>query len=1405
MMVVKMKGMQRNLNWANTKRAAALLLSLIILLSMFSMLAVSAETGCSVTITGNDEEVYYAGEAAPFAIHIDTFGLDISDSLVNPVLTLYYDTSDIEGATLEPAINVESAPGPLSKIPMDIDAEASTVTWHLDDLPKGTEFTLLGDISMPEDGTPAGYLLTLRAVLTSDSHSPVESEIVIEWQCGERETEEDVAGDEPIFALSEMDPPEGTETSYGATILRDDLGYEVYYVGTTAHFKIHVEVSGLDMSDILINPVLTLYYDTSDIEGATQKPTVFVQDILSSLLKSPKITDAAASTITWNLNDLMGGTDFLMLGEIIMPKDTTPMGYPLKLKAVLTSDSHPPVESEIVIKWQYDKKVPEKVITKNDAVHEIGHIGGVNNYMVFAGLSYEEGDDRFIDPGYTWPVTYTFDNNSTHILDQTRSIDYITIVDHLPEGATFDPSENPGWVYDAETHTATYSGWDSTARLNLRFPGCKVAENYLNTAEYTYHIKNIQFDDPLPGEYTYEIAAWVRLDDNDVEGEIYIKEPIKTVRASNLSSTEFHANRLAFDDQILGEYWYFSSFNNPMKLTNIKNVMISDAELNVNLKFTSFVVCASVGAIVDTATVQYRVAGQSEWTDFVTLTEADLTLEQKPVSEFIGTSRGRHVDRYTEIFILPRGLVIDGLRLLVPELKALGAVHLDTGAVLCRPEDYIDENRPTSAVYFDNTSSFHCDDPQTGLPKNLGTFTAYNDIVPYAPKFRGMKTVTGAPATGQIFVGDILTISNRLRFYDFDKEDAILFEGGQIIDLLPQGIEYVPGSMAFTNLNGQVLRDHYENIEPVIIYDYQGTGMTALIWNLKGELDISWFKGEYIFYFNYKVEVLETVEPGISTLISYFHWPESYKIIGTTNNQSASGVYKGYVPFVDTIDVNGNGKTDEWFLKCELALNYQAPTAVVATKGAKGSANSSYQYAPALGYSQLGKPSSFRLYVMNYSVGAMSSLTLFDVLPYVGDKALVANSGGTYVGRGSAFEVRLTGAIEIEDDRFEVFYSSENPEPWDGIAAYETKVAGGAGWLTAEEVGLAWTDIRTFKVVLKAGETLEKGDGVVAIVPVVMPEEGETGSRTWNSFAINSGDVYLEAVKAGIEIIEYDVAIEKTADAYFYNLGDTATYTLKVTNTKKTGVTGAYVIDTIPEGLTFVSCNRAPPENYNPVTRELRIDVGALAPLQSTSITVTCTVDELGIFVNTATVTVNEDESTYVNNTDDCEIAAVIPGSLTVEKQLEGWTEWWDADETTVFSAKIKDAATGLYLTFLGTAPNYIYMGKSPTGHLVTFSVNTPAVISELPVGMVCIVEETKALHYTPEYIGNGEAITDGGNCIVTVVNTYSDWTLPMVGGTGNRPFYTTGLIGMLLTLAAFAGILPYARRRRRRCLNQVE
>ncbi|MDR2982292.1 MAG: DUF5979 domain-containing protein [Puniceicoccales bacterium] len=126
------------------------------------------------------------------------------------------------------------------------------------------------------------------------------------------------------------------------------------------------------------------------------------------------------------------------------------------------------------------------------------------------------------------------------------------------------------------------------------------------------------------------------------------------------------------------------------------------------------------------------------------------------------------------------------------------------------------------------------------------------------------------------------------------------------------------------------------------------------------------------------------------------------------------------------------------------------------------------------------------------------------------------------------------------------------------------------------------------------------------------------------------------------------------------------------------------------------------------------------------------------------------------------------PGNLVITKRLAGSPADWGVGNNTPFQARVKDADTGLYLTFSANK----YTGSSATGSYVIFSRSRPAVLTGIPTNKRYVVEEKtpsgSSLSYTVTYEVDGtptgsnsefELTGRGPAKIVTAVNIYQHAT----------------------------------------------
>lgn|GEM_PF-4560595 len=1161
--------------------------------------------GVSIFRDGDDDNgnrIYFVNERAYFIIYVRNTGLINPDTLVSPVLTIDYSAWDIpdffntDDYRYDRPYNLNLGTSYLATS-VEHDPENCIVKYYFTDLPGGTEIGLKFDIQMRNGFTPMNYPLHISATLESaQSGHYSEDEIVIQWQ---------------------------HEEFWPRKYMHSNDYYTKYYL--SSQFPGYTDAQ--DDFDTVYEVFAGLPDATGHIDPNYTYPVTFTFDYNSFNYglfpaSSPYCYGSYREPLEYTI------VDYLPPGAEFWPEDN--LDYPWVYHA------------------DYNGSGPAVTLTRTARSQYLWTVSGVSSEKLLL---------RF--PGF--------------MVNQWEGV--------------YDPE----YVYENK------------------------AQYIFHNALYMEDIGDIEY-------YTKDVYAYVTFLAADPYGDIHQKLPISTKRSA--SSNEFNsvfssriARRLAVESEIKGDYWFVSWMRNTMKMTPMLNAMIQDDTLGIlaldpdyyynplqdgdsvsftedtdnHLKFFAFT--AAITERHDFSgtsfTVQYRDEASGVWQDYcvggvpLVLTAADFKHAPGPALTQLGSrskfchdmyfSYGSHL--FTDFFFLPNAdtIVYDGIRLLADSVPPeAGEFVLFTGAEIRDPNKLWNRLDTPSVhngqVRYSNRTHFYHNWVDDTNNDYFGYNDGYHAIVPYKPWFMGSKTLRmNNSDVSVVRPGQIMQVQGSWNFRDFDPEDTINLNGAQIVELLPVGVRYVTGSLLSYHENGGtgdgtvMFRDRIVDFEPTIVPDYLGTGRTALIWDLKGIVYIGdryGAQGDIFGIFNYDVEILETCQEGINSIISWYHWPEYQKI-----GAGGFGNFYEHKPTKDTLDLNNNGLFSENFLRCEREFTYIPNVAVVAAKGSKGTYNNSYVYLPGVAFSEPGDmtDSSFRLDVINYSEAQVTTLTMFDVLPYVGDHSLVMHSGDTiFEDRLSDFATPLTGPLVITStnaSKFYVVYTKVNPEPWNGIPDYESRI--GSNWLTETQVGGDWASVRAFKVVMHSGEIFYEEERFTATFPVAIPQTlpggvpfTEPNKIAWNSFAIDSNGIsYLEAIKAGIEAAVYDVAIEKEANKYRYLLMEAVEYTIKVSNTQKSTAHNTVVTDVIPIELDFVSCSLPSSQwNYDGPTRTLTVDLGTLRGMGSFSFRVYCTFNTNAVLfqeiLNEAVVAIYEDEITYVNNRDDC---VIVPydGSIT--------------------------------------------------------------------------------------------------------------------------------------------------------------
>ena len=244
---------------------------------------------------------------------------------------------------------------------------------------------------------------------------------------------------------------------------------------------------------------------------------------------------------------------------------------------------------------------------------------------------------------------------------------------------------------------------------------------------------------------------------------------------------------------------------------------------------------------------------------------------------------------------------------------------------------------------------------------------------------------------------------------------------------------------------------------------------------------------------------------------------------------------------------------------------------------------------------------------------------------------------------------------------------------------------------------------------------------------------------------------------------------ENVNDAYWtaWNINNSYEFTAKVMNSA--GKFLLFTVDTIDNVYTYAGTDDT--------GTEIKFSIVKNATLKGIPVGMVCTVTENpdpvipakytaayetapGISGDTVTIGRDAHKKITVTNTfaetkSDLIISKAKPAG---EVNDENWTAW-KAGDATVFKATVING-DGKYLLF-DSGNKYAGTDESE-GTIIEFSINNPAVLKNIPLGMVCTVEEI-ADSYTPQrysaaYDNNEVTMTYNQDKTVTVINTYIDF-----------------------------------------------
>ena len=285
----------------------------------------------------------------------------------------------------------------------------------------------------------------------------------------------------------------------------------------------------------------------------------------------------------------------------------------------------------------------------------------------------------------------------------------------------------------------------------------------------------------------------------------------------------------------------------------------------------------------------------------------------------------------------------------------------------------------------------------------------------------------------------------------------------------------------------------------------------------------------------------------------------------------------------DAYDVNGDGNTADQVcpVSSTFTVSEQAGADVVleGLGSVPGSVYKKYTDGPSV--IRQSENGQFRITPTNSGNADLSDMTLYGILPHVGDTSV---QGGA--DRGSEWAPIMTGPIQIgagsgiDASQVTIEYStSTNPCRGEVINQGDAMAAAPAGcdnnWTATPA---SWADVKSYRVYINGKATpIKAGASIPLIVPIKAPDNA-TGIA-YESVAIaatqasnNRAILPTEPIKVAL-VVALDVALNKTVVSDADNLapGDTVTFRIDAGNTGQGKAPDVKVAEAFPTGTTFVS------------------------------------------------------------------------------------------------------------------------------------------------------------------------------------------------------------------------------------------
>lgn len=367
---------------------------------------------------------------------------------------------------------------------------------------------------------------------------------------------------------------------------------------------------------------------------------------------------------------------------------------------------------------------------------------------------------------------------------------------------------------------------------------------------------------------------------------------------------------------------------------------------------------------------------------------------------------------------------------------------------------------------------------------NLGTTSNYVTLAVAAPLVSlSVTAASGNPCQPGQSNTWILKVNN-------SSSGSASLTNPAVADLLPLSLQYVPGSASGAGANLSLT-----NV--LVTTNYNGTGRTLIKLYYSGFLAVNTAITTTIGTY-----VTAGVVPGTIT--------DSLTLIGWATNQiinSSSSLVQ------DTQGLSGN--TNAQLPTASGQLTVTASGVASSLESVKGQLDPGYLGYPSFGSSYGGGPLSFQETISNPGNVTLTNITVYDILPFVGDVGVLA----TNQPRGSAWQPFLTGPVSGPSG-VTVYYST-NTNPYRPEIISSGPPGSVNDWTTVLPADVS--SVRALKFAFDSTRVLNPLDAVQLGWTMQVPANALTNTLAYNSFAysatpalLNTTPLISEPNKVGI-------------------------------------------------------------------------------------------------------------------------------------------------------------------------------------------------------------------------------------------------------------------------------------------------